>query len=220
LYGFSIFAGVVGVGILVLLFVARPVAGWFRRRAGAEVLREQKQHGRIRTAVHEALAHFAHGVSTIRHRRVMAAALALGMLLWVSDGLLFWLAARSLGLMIDPLAAMFIASGVALAAALPGAPGNVGTHEYAVVATAAAVGLAGSGILALAFLVHAIQLVPVSVAGIVVVLLGGHRVTHHEAHVTEDQPPQLAPGIHSVGPARPRRLALVSVALPRVHREA
>jgi uncharacterized membrane protein YbhN (UPF0104 family) len=212
LYTFSLVAGVVGLGILSALLVARPLLGARRLLVARPLLgarrllprarpllvarppflrgpRRLESNGpalgagssRARSALRTAAAHFAHGFTMVRHRRVLLAALSLGVLLWVSDGLLFWLAARSLGLFVNPLAAMFIAAGVALATALPGAPGNVGTLEYMVVAAAAAVGVAGSGVLALAFLVHAIQLVPATVAGIAVVLLDGHKLSVSEA---------------------------------------
>ena len=177
LYVFSVAAGIIGVGILIALFVVRPAGLDARLRPGRAGRLARLVPFRARSALRVSLGHFGHGFRAIRHRRVLLAALTMAVLLWLSDGLLFWLAARSLGLAIDPAAAMFIAAGVALTAAFPGAPGNVGTHEYTVVAAAAAVGLAGSGVLALAFLVHALQLVPATLAGIAVMAVGGHRLT-------------------------------------------
>jgi len=54
----------------------------------------------------------------------------------------------------------------------------------------------------------------------VVVMLGGHRVTHHEATIVDGLPPPLTPGARTAGAARAGRLGLVSVALPGIHREA
>ena len=176
LYVFSVIAGIVGVGVLVGLFVVRPAGLDAHVRPGGAGRLARLVPFRARSALRVSLGHFGHGFRAIRHRRILVAALLMAIVLWLSDGLLFWLAARSLGLAVDPAAAMFIAAGVALTAAFPGAPGNVGTHEYTVVAAAAAVGLAGSGVLALAFLVHALQLVPATLAGIAVVAVGGHRL--------------------------------------------
>jgi glycosyltransferase 2 family protein len=190
LYVVSVAAGIIGAGILVTLFVVRPAGLDARLRRGRPGRIARLVPPRARSALRVSISHFSHGFRAIRHRRILVAALAMAVLLWLSDGLLFWLVARSLGLVIDPAAAMFIAAGVALTAAFPGAPGNVGTHEYTVVAAAAAVGLAGSGVLALAFLVHALQLVPATLAGIAVMAVGGHRLT-------------VPAGATSAGPAEP-----------------
>lgn len=217
LHVFSVAAGIVGVGVLVALFVAHSTsldARWHPLRNGRLA---RLVPPRVRSGIRASLSHFGRGFRAVRHRRVLLAALSMAVVLWLSDGLLFWLAARSLGLALDPMAAMFIAAGVALTAAFPGAPGNVGTLEYTVVAAAAAVGLAGSAVLALAFLVHALQLVPATLAGVAVLVVGGHRLTVPADPIPGAAAEPARPPLRGRFPSR-RFAALTSFLRPLVRR--
>ena len=167
----SLVAGAVGLAVLVALFTADlpRIAARLRRAA-------QKQDPRpVRVGLPERVGSFLDGLSVAGRRRVVAAALATGLAIWVGDGLTFWLAGHALGLPIAPAAAMLIASAVALASVLPGAPGYVGTMEFAAVSAATAVGLGGPSALSLALLVHLVQFAPVTLAGLVAVVVGGQQ---------------------------------------------
>jgi hypothetical protein len=75
--------------------------------------------------------------------------------------------ARSVGVTIDPPAALLIAAVTVLGTALPSAPGYVGTFELAAASTAQALGVAAAPALALAVLAHAMAVLPVAIAGAV-----------------------------------------------------
>jgi len=63
-----------------------------------------------------------------------------------------------------------------LATAVPAAPGYVGTFELAATATAVALGVPRAEALAMAILVHVITLIPIAVAGAVVLIASGSRL--------------------------------------------
>jgi uncharacterized membrane protein YbhN (UPF0104 family) len=92
---------------------------------------------------------------------------------WVLDAVIVWLCAGALSTSLDPSAAMAIAAVAVLGTAIPSAPGYVGTYELAASAAGAAVGLSAETALALAVLVHAVTLVPLTVAGIVAAMTVG-----------------------------------------------
>src|SRR5258706_339425 len=94
---------------------------------------------------------------------------------------------QALGIQLSMGQAALIASGVALASAVPAGPSNFGTFELAAQALGVAVGLEASAALALGVLVHVSQLVVTSIGGAVSFSRPGWRGT---------TPPQAAePGV-------------------------
>lgn len=141
---------VVGVGPLVgaVRRLARPLPGASR----AEPILSR-------------LGDFARGVDRPSRSRVMLVAVIVSWACWMLDAVTFSLVAASLGVSINPMAALLIAAVTVLGTALPSAPGYVGTFELAAATTAQTLGVAAAPALALAVLAHLLMVVPVAVAG-------------------------------------------------------
>ncbi len=89
-------------------------------------------------------------------------------LAWCADGVTFWLCGQALSLDVGLGHALLIAGGAALGSVLPSAPAAIGTFELAGTAVAIALGLTANEGLALVLLGHAVTVVPIVVAGLLV----------------------------------------------------
>ena len=152
----------VGGGVLTAALVVvgvGPLVGAVRRLA-------RPLPGATRTEpILSRLGDFARGVDRPSRSRVMLVAVIISWACWMLDALTFSLVAASLGVSINPMAALLIAAVAVLGTALPSAPGYVGTFELAAATTAQTLGVAAAPALALAVLAHLLMVVPVAVAG-------------------------------------------------------
>jgi glycosyltransferase 2 family protein len=119
------------------------------------------------------LEQVAQGFGGRSRRLPVAQATGLTVGIWLIDSSICWLAARSLGIELDPAAALLIIAVGALGTSLPSAPGSIGTFELAATAAARAMGLTAPAALSLAILVHATTLLPVVLAGAAAMLALG-----------------------------------------------
>jgi uncharacterized protein (TIRG00374 family) len=108
---------------------------------------------------------FASGIDRGRSIPRLLRIVALSLVAWLLDGLIFWLVAQSLGIEMSYPGAIVIGAVAVLATAIPAAPGYVGTFELAATAAAVAIGVPRAEALAMAILVHVITLVPLALAG-------------------------------------------------------
>jgi len=98
-------------------------------------------------------------------RRREAALLALSVAIWAVWALSAWLAARSIGIELSLLQALFVTAVVNLGVAIPSSPGFIGTYQWLVVSALALFSVGPSEALAFAILLHAIWYVPTLVVG-------------------------------------------------------
>jgi uncharacterized membrane protein YbhN (UPF0104 family) len=99
--------------------------------------------------------------------RTLGEALAVSAVAW-TVAILAWAAVgQSIGLHLSIGQAALIASGVALASAVPAGPSNLGTFELAAVEIGKAIGVPSDSAFALALIVHASILIVTSVGGAV-----------------------------------------------------
>lgn len=103
----------------------------------------------------------------------IAAAAGLSLLAWILDAAIYLLAARAIGIDLPVHAAVVISAVAALSTAVPSAPGFVGTFELAISTIAQAFGVEAATALALAIVVHAVALIPTSLAGVVAAIVVG-----------------------------------------------
>jgi uncharacterized membrane protein YbhN (UPF0104 family) len=89
---------------------------------------------------------------------VSAVAWTVAILAWAAVG-------QSIGVQLSIGQAALIASGVALASAVPAGPSNLGTFELAAVEIGKAIGVPADSAFALALIVHATILVVTSIGG-------------------------------------------------------
>jgi uncharacterized protein (TIRG00374 family) len=90
--------------------------------------------------------------------------------IWLLEGVNFWLVGQSLDLGISLLDATFLAILASFAAAVPSAPGYIGTYDAALVFGLEALDVAGGQALAFAVLIRFIVFVPITLAGLALVL--------------------------------------------------
>ncbi len=110
---------------------------------------------------------FARGIERPSRSSAIVVAALVSAACWMLDATTFWLVAQSIGVSVDPAAALLIAAVTVLGTALPSAPGYVGTFELAAATTAQALGVAAAPALALAVLAHAVTVLPTAAAGAV-----------------------------------------------------
>jgi glycosyltransferase 2 family protein len=155
-------AVIVGVAIVALLTVVLAIGVAAHRLPGAERVavaiarwpRVGELGGRLRS-----------GLAVAGRPRTLFEALALSVLAWGATLLAFAAAGQAIGIELRIGDAALLASGVALAAAIPSGPASLGTFELAAVRIGEALGIAGDAALAIGLLVHAAILVTTSAGG-------------------------------------------------------
>jgi uncharacterized protein (TIRG00374 family) len=150
-------AGVAGLFLVVLTLgiVAHRLPGADRARALVD------RWPRVR----ELARSLQGGLAVAARPRTLAEALAVSAAGW-TVAILAWLAVgQSIGLELTVAQAALIASGVALASAIPAGPSNLGTFEFAAVEIGKAIGVTADSAFALALIVHATILIVTSVGG-------------------------------------------------------
>lgn len=158
---------------------------------------------RVPAGVTAAGARLRSGVSVIADPRRLLSSIALTLCAWATTAVVFAAAAGAIGFEISPAQILLVAAATNLATAIPSAPGYVGTFEFAVVATAGAVGLDTAPALALAVLVHATILMTTTAGGIVamyIVSYGG-RVSAAERVIVREEDEASREPWHHVPPA-------------------
>ena len=116
------------------------------------------------------------GLAVAALPRTLATAILLSALAWTFSSVGFAAAGQALGISLSPLQAALLASGTALATAVPSGPGYLGTYEFAAARILAAFGVNPDHALALAVLAHATTLVATAAGGAIsLVVLGWGR---------------------------------------------
>lgn len=150
LSGFIAFACVIGAALALAVYVRLRTRGRFERFASA-----------IRPFVRASRLLWG------RFGVVLAGA---SLVIWSLEALNFWLVGRSLELDMGPLEAVFLVVLTSFVAAVPAAPGYVGTFDAALLFGLDAVGIEGGAALGFVLLVRFVVFVPITVAGLVLML--------------------------------------------------
>jgi uncharacterized membrane protein YbhN (UPF0104 family) len=178
------------LALVVFLAVSLPFvasAEWLRRIAVGGVLlllvlglvlvaarvystrrtRERRTHrGLLRRIARDAVEGLAEPIG--RARGVRLAGISLGA--WTMWGVAAWLVARSLGIELSPLEAVFATAVINLGVALPSSPGFIGTYQWLGVAALGLVDVATEQALAFSILMHAVWYVPTLLVGGVLIV--------------------------------------------------
>jgi uncharacterized protein (TIRG00374 family) len=171
-------AVLVGVAIVVLLGVGLAVGIAAHRLPGADRVagaaarwpRVGQVAGRLRD-----------GLAVAGQPRTLFEALALSVLAWGATLLAFAAAGQSIGIELTIGQASLLASGVALAGAIPAGPASLGTFEAAAVLIGRSLGVPSDSALAIGLLVHAAILVTTTVGGgVALAKLGWRREPDNE----------------------------------------
>jgi uncharacterized protein (TIRG00374 family) len=109
---------------------------------------------------------FAEGLRVLEEGGQLTMVSVLSVLLWLIPALVTLSVFHALSLTVPPIAALVVVVIVALGIMLPFSPGNVGTTEYLCIVALALFGVEKSDALSLSIVLHASQLVPMTVIGL------------------------------------------------------
>jgi glycosyltransferase 2 family protein len=166
-------AVLVGAGVAGLFLVALALGIVAHRLPGADRARAAVEGW---PQVRELASRLQGGLAVAGRPRTVLEAMAVSAVAW-TVAILAWAAVgQSIGLQLTIGQAALIASGVALASAVPAGPSNLGTFELAAVEIGKAIGVPADAAFPLALIVHATILVVTSVGGgVAVARLGWGR---------------------------------------------
>jgi glycosyltransferase 2 family protein len=117
------------------------------------------------------LAQAEPGLRALCKRGAPGRVVLLSLLAWLCEATMILLCAHAMGLTLSFPLALIVLFGINLALTLPSTPASAGPFEGATVAVLLFAGIAKGPAVAFAFFYHAIQVVPVTVAGATVLLL-------------------------------------------------
>jgi uncharacterized protein (TIRG00374 family) len=149
------------IGVLLVVWLAVMIAA--HRLPGAE---------RVAAAVArwprvgELARRLREGLAVAGRPRTLGEVLVLTVLAWSASLLGFAAAGQAVGVQLTIGQAALLASGTALAAAIPSGPASLGTFEFATVAIAGALGVPDARAFALALLIHATIVALTSIGGV------------------------------------------------------
>ena len=187
-------AVLIGLAVTGLLVIGLAVGIVAHRLPGAErVIAFAERRPRIA----EVGRRLHDGLAVARRPRTLAEAIGLSLAAWGASLLAVAAAGQALSIELTIAEAALLSAGVALATAVPSAPGYLGTFELAGKTIGTSLGLTGDQALALALLVHVSILVLTSSGGAIAFLrLGWARSSDEVAEVARglvdgDRPTEL-----------------------------
>ena len=119
--------------------------------------------------LHEVMSHLALGAAVLRRPRALVPVVALSLGLWSVDAAVYWLGAYAMGLQgwIDYPKSILVLSWAGAGAALPAAPGGIGTFESLVKSIVVRLGAAPPEALAYAMFLHMCGFILVTALGLI-----------------------------------------------------
>ena len=149
---------IVGAAALLVVIVAALVfARLYTRSQG----RDRRERGRIRRIVRDTIDFLGEPIG--RHRAAVWMAFSIAS--WSLGAFAVYLVARSVGVELAPLEAVFVASALALGVAIPSSPGYIGTYQLIAVESLGLLDVEPSQALAFSILMHASWFVPTTLIG-------------------------------------------------------
>ncbi len=152
-----------GVAVAGLLAVGLAIGIAAHRLPGAEgIAARAERYPRVR----EAVARLRDGLRVAGRPRTLVEALLLSAIAWGATILAFAAAGQSVDVQLTIGQAALLASGVALASAIPAGPASLGTFELAAVEIGKAIGVSSSEAFAIGLIAHVSILVVTSIGGV------------------------------------------------------
>ena len=143
--------------VIVLLAAGLLFARWYTRARD----RGRRDRGRVRRIVRDTIDTLGEPVG----RRRAATWIGYSVVTWTFGTVAVYLVARSVGIDLGPLDAVFVSSALALGVAIPSSPGYVGTYQWLGVASLGLLDVPVNDALAFAILMQASWYVPTTLAG-------------------------------------------------------
>ncbi|MBM4410493.1 MAG: flippase-like domain-containing protein [Chloroflexi bacterium] len=158
---------VAGAGFTGLLVGLAALSAWPRGvwRLIDRVLRIAP--GRLHARLDALAAKFLDGLVLVRGLRTWTLVLALTATSWALEAACYWAVGEAFGMGLSAWAYLGICAAANLAIAAPSTSGGIGPYEFFAREVAVALGVAGALATAYALVLHAVVLVPVALAGVV-----------------------------------------------------
>jgi uncharacterized protein (TIRG00374 family) len=165
-------AGVLVIVLTLALAVAVVVLRFYGERAVAFCLRPLARLPFLSEArVEAAIRNLTEGVIALRSGRIGLIAFFWTLVSWLALGASFWCLMLGFDFGLSPVAGLLVVIATGLSHLLPSGPAAVGVFEAAVVVALGAYGIPQTQALSYALVVHALNVVPFLLAGLLVVVL-------------------------------------------------
>lgn len=155
---------VAGIALGVTLAIALPllVRADRRRKRGVTAPEALPEGAPVMARVRSTAGHFVHALGEIARGRRLAPALVLSLVSWALQLATYHVVARAAGLGATPVASAAAMLAVNVAFLFPVTPGNVGVFQVIYALVMSAFGLGGGRAIAVALMIQAVQVVPVT----------------------------------------------------------
>lgn len=140
------------------------VVGWVLVRRGEEGL------SWLPPRIANIAGHFIRGFFALRSISLILWVFILSVLIWVALGTFYWILLRACGFSLPVTAALMVTVMTIFAAALPAAPGYLGTFQYATVLALSFFSVPKEEALGFSIVAHVGQLLPIVIAGFIELL--------------------------------------------------
>jgi uncharacterized protein (TIRG00374 family) len=170
-WGAPVSAVVAGTSVALLAILGR-----LAETQGAEPPAAARPTGRVArwaARVRAFRSSLGPGLGSLRKPRVVTRALCLSLVSWACETAMVVFCSRAMGLSVGPALAVVVLLGINLAIALPSLPASAGPFEGATVIVLVLSGFAKPQAVTFALLYHAVQVVPVTIAGLLLATHAG-----------------------------------------------
>ncbi len=140
---------------------------------------------RFRQRLHDTLEHIIHAFSSLRSPTLVAAMTIGSLLKWLLMGGMIWVSLYAYGTEVSPAISLILMAVLALAAAVPNAPGYIGAIQAAYVFALTPFGVAEETAFAASILFLVCQWIPVTVAGAILFIAGGLHIGEVRKEIEE-----------------------------------
>lgn len=172
----------VGVAVLLgVLLLSFPIPSWLTQVAmvmfggsllvlvGGGILVRRGESGLawLPARIAGTANHFVRGLATLNSLSSVLWAFALSMWIWISLASFYWILLRACGFTLPLTATLMVTVLTVFAAALPAAPGYLGTFQYAMVLALSFFSIPKEEALSFSIVAHVAQLLPIIIVGLI-----------------------------------------------------
>ena len=205
-------AGLIGLALVLVLAAVVVIVLRYGERPLRALVRPLRWLPSIPTeAIERAPGHFVHGLVGLVSPRVALVSFGWTTLSWMILGLGFWVVMEASGLELSLLAGELVVIGIGLAMILPSSPAALGVFEGATVIVLSAYGIAGSEALSYALVLHALNVLPLFAAALVVLLARRVRAATTQRRDVDQRLPSLEEDVYERLSASPSRTLVQGV---------
>lgn len=163
-FGFVIFFSIVFI-LIILLMKLNP----------EYIVRYMPFSDRTNEIIKNVFEKLQKGFEAINNLKYSSIATLLSLLAWITQVFMVYFVILSFGIRLTPLAALMTLLAVNIAIMIPAAPGSLGTFELSVVLALGFFNIEKSIALSIALTYHFIQLIPVTLAGVISIPILGMK---------------------------------------------